>query len=361
MPNDLVTIFNGTYRGIVKDNSDPEVKGRCKIFMPSIYPATFEKTPTALPWAEPVMPLFGGNYMNARPGDLNAEVGITTIPHVGSEVWVFFENADHNYPKYFAACQAGAGWLSEHNNQHVIKTDNVRIRIDENTDDPNSTTKFTTYNSECTQDSIDEHTKENQPTRVDIEIWKQPGASLNVKILGDVNMFISGDVYEDIRGNKHETLSGDLFRHHVGNSHIVQQGDIHFEHTGDLTHDHIGDRIYTQIGDETEIQVTGNKYHFQLGEKARLQIGNNVDIQFKGARSFTQVEEVEGEPTPVYNETLGLGNKTEYVAAIEGETVLGSASKTVGTLYTQTAGAQISRTAPMVVDNGAIIDHKAVI
>ena len=73
--------FPGIYRGKVIDNYDPEIKGRCKLYVQGIYPASMSSDGRNLPWAEPVMPLFGGSYQNIRVGDLNPEVGVSTIPH----------------------------------------------------------------------------------------------------------------------------------------------------------------------------------------------------------------------------------------------------------------------------------------
>jgi len=357
-------IFTGIYRGVVISNYDPEVKGRCKIWVPSVYPESFKMQADSLPWAEPVMSLFGGSFTNSRFGDLNTETGVTTIPHNGAELWLFFENGDHNYPKFFGACQGGDGWHSEHNNQHVIKTDNVRIRIDEVPELSSSTCQFTTYNSQCTDDSIEEHTKEDQPTRVDIEIQIKSGAALNLKIKGDVNIFIEGDVYEDIRGNKHETLIGDLFRHQIGNSHIVQEGDIHIEHTGDMLHEQVGDRTYLQTGDRTYLQTgnetenqIGTKFLYERGDKIQVQIGNNTDTQVQGNRIFTQLLS-ESNPIPLYNETLVDGNLTEYIFKNESITALNNSSKIVGISLSQIAGIQVTNTAPIIIDQGAVIDHK---
>src|SRR5574344_1565518 len=80
---------------------------------------------------------------------------------LGAQVFIFFEGGDPNKPIYFAVAQSGnkippgtdekgidetgAGWFSEHPNQHVFKSDNVRIRIDEDVDNFRSTSKFDTY------------------------------------------------------------------------------------------------------------------------------------------------------------------------------------------------------------------------
>ena len=136
--------FDGIYRGRVVYNYDPEVKGRVKIFVPGIYPDDYATDHGKLPWSEPVMPLFGGSGPNSNPG-LNPETGVSTIPHVNAELWIFFETGNQNYPRHFAVCQSGPGWLSENNNQHLIKTDNVRIRVDERCELPREKRKDKNY------------------------------------------------------------------------------------------------------------------------------------------------------------------------------------------------------------------------
>lgn len=248
--------FNKIYRGIVVYNEDPKVKGRCKVWVIGVYPESFRYNPDLLPWAEPVMPLFGGNWTNEN-GGLNSEVGVSTIPHAskapgfGSEVWLFFENGNHNYPKFFGACQGGVGWLSEHSNQHVIKTDNVRIRVDENPELDASTCKFDSYNTNCT-DTSTMISKTQMPTRVDVEIWNSGNSALNLIIKGHVNIHVEGNVYEEIIGEKHETHIGNLFRHHVGDIHHVHEGNEVHERTGDYTEKHTGNKIITQSGNKSE-------------------------------------------------------------------------------------------------------------
>lgn len=125
----------GIRRGIVIDNRDPESRGRCKIFIPGLYPKEFAETPENLPWAEPAMSLFGGGWTSEKNSEFK-ETGVCSVPHMGTkgdgaQVWVFFDSNDIRYPVYFAVAQSGPGWFSRHNNQHVITTDNVKIIVDE--------------------------------------------------------------------------------------------------------------------------------------------------------------------------------------------------------------------------------------
>lgn len=122
-------------RGVVLDNDDPERLGRCKVFVPGVYPSELASTPSLLPWAEPAMSVFGGGWSSPK-GSLNGESGVCSVPHAGrngdgAQVWVFFNDGDVRYPVYFAVCQSGPGWFSRHPNQHVMQTDNVRVVVDE--------------------------------------------------------------------------------------------------------------------------------------------------------------------------------------------------------------------------------------
>lgn len=270
--------FNGIYRGKVVDNYDPEIKGRCKLYVPGVYPASMASDGRNLPWAEPVMPLFGGSYQNIRPGDLNPEVGVSTIPHIGAELWTFFENNNHMYPKFFAACQAGSGWLSEHNNQHVIKTDNVRIRIDENPSLSGSTCKFDSYNNEVGAEIpfSKERSFKQKPTRVDIQIKAENCVALNIQILGDVNMNIVGNVYERIQGDKHETHIGNLYKYHKGDKWINHDGATLLYTNGKLDETRTGDRHETVNGSTTE-KVTVSREETVIGPKTLTVYGRDTE------------------------------------------------------------------------------------
>lgn len=266
--------YNSNYRGIVVDNYDPKNLGRCKIFVPGIYPSDFADTPEVLPWSNPIMQPFGGSYKNDGK-QLNKETGVTSVPHAGAIMWVFFERGDWNYPFYWAADQSGEGWLSETNNQHVIQTDNVTVIIDE-TPIPgkfgktkSSTIKYDSYNLSGTTLSKNGHHKENIPARVDIKIALNSGIAVNLDLSGDVNMKVVGDVYEEIKGNRHETIEGNLYRKHVG--------DIQYIHEGVTIEEHEGDVFTTIKGNKTE-SIQG-----QLSQHAH----QSADISIGGSLTFS--------------------------------------------------------------------------
>jgi len=263
--------YFGNYRGTVVANVDPKVKGRCKIYVPGIYPEELAKIPENLPWAEPAMDIFGGSWINenqtqtgVRTDHLNIETGVTSNPHAGkieltgAQFWVFFEGGDPQFPIYFAACQSGEGWISEHNNQHCINTDNVRVRIDERPEDPKSTCKFNTYNSKCVNPSTSVQ-KIQERTRVDIEIWNQEHQAVHLHIKGDVNMHIEGNYYEEIFGDRHITHIGDTYYKHVGDTLNVTEGDIYDIINGDETVETVGEKATYRQGNEKHM-YNGNYY-----------------------------------------------------------------------------------------------------
>lgn len=119
--------FLGNYRGKVLDNTG--TMGKCKIYVPSIYPneiggvkSNITGFASKLPWAEPAMSIFGGSTDNK---------GICCWPDVGATVWVFFEGGDIRYPVYFASIPGGQAWIAENNKQYTIQTEKTKININD--------------------------------------------------------------------------------------------------------------------------------------------------------------------------------------------------------------------------------------
>lgn len=186
----------GFYRGIVISNVDPDNMGHCKVHVPGVFPGGGISDPDLLPWAEPVMPIFGGAGISENSGVKFSSTGWTSVPGVGTYVWVFFEGNDQNYPRYFASAQAGDAWMSEHEMQHVLSTENFRITIDENPSE-----------SDTMQTTTVDGSKINQDTRARIEI-ESSGVALDVVIKGDVNILIDGDMFQKITGNRYTEVGG---------------------------------------------------------------------------------------------------------------------------------------------------------
>jgi hypothetical protein len=81
--------FFGKYRGTVINNVDPQKMGRIMVSVPDvsgISPST---------WAMPCVPVLG------------MQMGLFTVPQIGSGVWVEFEQGNPDYPVW-SGCFAGS-------------------------------------------------------------------------------------------------------------------------------------------------------------------------------------------------------------------------------------------------------------
>lgn len=309
--------FNGIYRGYVVANEDPLVKGRIKVFVPGVYSEKYANQPEYLPWCLPAMSIFGGNSPNQDKSLLNTEVGWTSVPHfgnyeTGAQVFIFFENGDINYPIYFAAAQSGTGWLSEHPNQHVFKSDNVRIRIDENVKDSRSTAKFDSYNtnnSELSKSQLKKDCEKNSwnfkngnidqlETRIDIEVKADKLNAINLNIHGNVNTHIDGNWFIEHIGNKYEYHEGDTFIKHKGSTHIEEDGHWNKIHNGNRSYKHTGTYTYNQTGD-ARITRSGILYEQINGDVTNIygsnltqKISKNTNQTYQGYRNESVFEDL---------------------------------------------------------------------
>lgn len=319
----------GIYRGIVVDNNDTGVLnynngiendvikpfGRCKVFFEGIYPETFRTTnKDLLPWAEPVYPIWGGNTgtavqeMQDKNGETivvknytNSVTGWSSVPHIGTYVWGFFEDGNIQFPKFFGVTQVGPMYLAEHKNQHVIATDNVKIVIDEEPENINSTNRVDSNNSDCTPTAkafaeIANLKKKNMPTTVNITIVaqkpdngkedKENYCAINLNIIGNVNANIKGHIYEEHEGDRFITQKGNLYHKIEGDIEIEHIGYIKEVHKlsggGDVARDFIvegnNNEIYSK---DVNVTISGNKIE-QVGGNRDSTVCANENVQAAG-------------------------------------------------------------------------------
>ena len=260
-------VNNGFYRGIVISNVDTENAGRCKIHIPGVYDGEFITLPDRLPWAEPVMPIFGGAGISENSGVKFSSTGWTSVPGNGTYVWVFFEGNDQNYPKYFASAQAGDAWMSEHEMQHVLSSENFRITIDENPDNSESSMQTSTENPQGTK-------LNNQGTRARIEIEADQMA-LDVVIKGHVNLTIDGDLYQKITGDRHTYVQGDDYLNVDGNTSEIHKGDKDSTRDGSSTEKIKKNRKVTVLKND-DLQVSQEHTTFVGGNNNLTTGGSNT-------------------------------------------------------------------------------------
>lgn len=91
--------FGGIYRGVVENNNDPEMLGRCQIRVWGVHDElknadAQEGIPTeSLPWGEPALGLVEGSMSGH---------GLFSVPLQGSHVFCFFEGGNWESLRYFA-------------------------------------------------------------------------------------------------------------------------------------------------------------------------------------------------------------------------------------------------------------------
>lgn len=159
--------FEGNYRAIVEDTSDPENSGRVRVRILGFHPLDEKSTPVEnLPWAMPALTLYhAGGKMTAKnlnndvemkerylpkkdlksklkdipspnvsqmtptDGEFKDEImdecgasAIYTVPRKGSMVWVFFERGCHLSVHYWSACPRVQDWTAQREHiDNIIK------------------------------------------------------------------------------------------------------------------------------------------------------------------------------------------------------------------------------------------------
>ncbi|MGH4006878.1 MAG: phage baseplate assembly protein V [Pseudonocardiaceae bacterium] len=89
--------YHGKYRGLVRENRDPEQLGRLKVLVPSVLG---DQVVTG--WALPCVP-YGGM----------AGQGLLAVPDVGAGVWVEFEEGDLEFPIWVGTFWSKPGGKTE--------------------------------------------------------------------------------------------------------------------------------------------------------------------------------------------------------------------------------------------------------
>ena len=83
----------GKYKAFVRDNADPQKRGRIRCFCPQIM-GPMDDTNHWLDWAEPCLPWLGGlNLLDSGPPNTKAQEGADNFG-----VWIEFEGGDEDFP-----------------------------------------------------------------------------------------------------------------------------------------------------------------------------------------------------------------------------------------------------------------------
>lgn len=164
--------LRGFYRGQVIQHLG---SGKCKIYIPGVFPEECLDNPECIPDAEQAAPLFGG---------VNNGNGCFSYPNIGATVWCFFENGDQNFPVYFASTLGGETAVDNSTEGFQRVRDNVCRNRDDKSND-------TTLNGKDSQ----KHMIKCGDSRMTIS------ESGNVHIICGSDKEQESEIIMDVRGN----------------------------------------------------------------------------------------------------------------------------------------------------------------
>ncbi len=189
--------YYGKYRGFVVDNADPQCLGRLRLRVPTV----LGEAESA--WALPCMP-FGGL----------PDQGQFTIPEVGAQVWVEFEEGELSHPIWSGTFWQPGDVPAEADRTEpttrLIKTPaGHRLQFD----DEDGAERLTLHHPRDAELTIDEHGTVNltdaQGARLTLD------AQANEVVLQDAHgntltLNAGGTTVEDAHGNKIEMAAGSI-------------------------------------------------------------------------------------------------------------------------------------------------------
>ena len=303
-----VSKFNGIYRGVVENNKDPEMLGRCKVRIWGIHDELkdrnqIEGIPTdTLPWAEPCLGLVEGSVSG---------YGMFSVPIQGSHVFCFFENGNWESLRYFATAPG-------------LPVDNVDPSIGFNDPDGKyprgdrlNEPDYHRLSRGESQGTIVEHKNNNLDLDVEKsngDKWSEPESAFAAEYPHNIVLTTHGGITVEIDSTPN---SERVHIFHPSNTYIEidSDGNIVFRNEGDRFMITKGDENKHVFGCENEtIDIDKTKYikadeTIKIGSDRKTTIGND-DIEDIGN-----------------NETKSIGQ---------------TSSKTVGSDWNVTVGGNIN-------------------
>lgn len=198
------------YRGVVENNEDPEMYGRVQVRIFGIHPAQnsgFETVETDhLPWAE----VIGGTDFGLISG-----VGVSSVLHKGTWVWVVLEEDDPGRPIVLGVLHGVANTLSTSNYRDPDGVYPKSDRVGRSDYHPNMDEKYTklqVIETECGHRvELDDSDSDQR-----ILIYHTSGTQIlidntgviNITGVQDENKTISNNVTVNVGGNVNITVGG---------------------------------------------------------------------------------------------------------------------------------------------------------
>lgn len=241
--------YVGKYLGYVRDNQDPERRGRVRVYCPEVM-GEVDNIDTWLGWAE--AEATGSGYdqglftVPTMPEDTPRDADDPTSPFNSSRVWVEFRDGDSSKPIYASGGPWIGGELIQNHAPVLIDVDN---RGDESIAKPNGTASSVKFeasyeNGELQEGiTIDEPVPSTQATYPRNSIFKSSGGAIveiddtpsgeRIKIFHPAGSYIeinnSGTVIHRTTGKKIEFVSDERFSSVRGPSTEVYQATRHLQ------------------------------------------------------------------------------------------------------------------------------------
>lgn len=300
-----VSEFGGIYRGVIENNNDPEMLGRCKIRVWGIHDEQKEEkleegiSTDKLPWGEPCLGLVEGSVSGH---------GMFSVPLQGSHVFCFFEGGNWEALRYFATAP-GLPVDAPDVKKGFNDPDGVYPRIDRLDE-----SDYHRLARGISTGTIVDHKNDNLDLSVaksDGETWDEPESAYaaeypnnivltthrgitieidstngaeRIHIFHPSNTYIEIDALGNIvfrnEGDKFEITKGDVNKHIFGDENVT----IDIDKTKYIKKDEtikVDNNRKTTIGND-EIEDIGNNETRSIGQDSDETIGNDWNVTVGG-------------------------------------------------------------------------------
>lgn len=222
--------LNAIYRGVIEDNVDPLLAGRCKVRVFGVHSPSKTRNSTdgiptdELPWAEPVLGLIEGSVSNN---------GFFSVPLQGSHVFVFFENGNILQPRYFGSAPGIPSALPD----TTAGFNDPDGEYPSSTGSPDWNSGAGTYPHNTVLKVHGGHYVEldSSPSNKRIKIYHSTGTTVEIDNSGQINITGVNNEVVNITGNVSITVTGNVTLDVDGNFTSTVGGDTSWTSTGTVT------------------------------------------------------------------------------------------------------------------------------
>lgn len=331
--------FGGIYRGVIENNNDPEMLGRCQIRVWGLHDELKEADaqegiPTEnLSWAEPALGLIEGSMSGH---------GLFSVPLQGSHVFCFFESGNWESLRYFATAP-GLPVAAADTTQGFNDPDGVYPREDR-LGEPD----YHRLSRGVTDETIVAHKNDNLDLTVEkstTETWDEPVSAYAATYPNNIVLTTHAGITIELDN----TVGAERIHiFHPSNTYIEVDaaGNVIFRNEGNRFEITRGDRNKHVLGADNET-VDGDKTSYvKEDEDKKVDVNQNIVV------GNDRTEDVGNDETVVVgnNRTHTVGNNhTQSVGGNHIADVDGSHTEDIGVDWTVTVGGNVN-----VVSSGSV-------